>query len=40
MYPNHLKLGQEQDHGKLEQNMKQMAGSTKTNLAPRLQEFH
>jgi hypothetical protein len=34
MYPNHIKLGQEQDHAKLEQNMKQMAGSIKTNLAP------
>jgi hypothetical protein len=32
--PNHIKLGQEQDRAKLEQNMKQMAGSTKTNLAP------
>jgi hypothetical protein len=32
--PNHIKLGQEQDHAKLEQNMKQMAGSTKMNLAP------
>jgi hypothetical protein len=34
MNPNHIKLGQEQDHAKLEQNMKQMAGSIKTNLAP------